>query len=292
MRDGAEIEELCEAHQPLALFVSSPMNEATSHLVTRCWTVGSPGAELGAVTAVRLGPGLVSASAVLLDPAGAQALADLVRRAGARRMSGAADHVGPIVEVIPGSSALPLEIVGIARPDLPGNRRADPLRQDWRDHVRVARAGDVTALVGLYRQFPLEFLGPSQLQPALEALVREHRVLVLEADGAIVGAQRVEARSKRWNLWSGLTVLPEHRGRGLSRWIERCTREMGEVQGRGNVGVVAPTNPSSYEVSTLVSHPWLEVRLPVVPSLPARGRRWARRQVRTRLRPSSPEAPR
>ncbi|MGN6695043.1 MAG: hypothetical protein ACTHN0_12790 [Aquihabitans sp.] len=288
VRDGAEIEDLCEPHQPVALLVSSPVNEASKHLKARCWVVGPPGAELGAVTTTQLRPDLVAASALVLDPDAAPVLADLVRRSGATRLSGGADHVGPIADLIPGSAAFPLQMLGVEHQALPASRAADPDAGGWPRWARPATEGDLPVLVDLYQQFPLEFLDGDRLALALRHLVREHRVFVIEVDGVVVGAQRIEAQARRWNFWGGVTIPPEHRGQGLSRWLHRCGDQRSEVDGRGNAGVVAPTNPIDYVGDGMISEPWLEVRLPVVPSVCARGKRWTRRQVRS-LRDRSAE---
>lgn len=283
VRDGAEIEDLCEAHQPLALLVSSPVNEVDGRERARCWVVGERGAELGAVTAVQVRPGTVTASALLLDPDAAPTLASLVRRAGASRLSGGAAHVGPIAERIPGATTHPLELLGAPPRSKQAPRSVDGLQPDVRARARTARADDLPALVALYEQFPLEFIDPAELAAVLAGLVQQHRVLVVVADGRIVAAQRVEARSRHWNLWGGLTIAPEDRGQGYSRWLDRWAGELGRIENRSAAGVRAPSNGVPHPLEGMVVEPWLEVVVPVAPTFAHRAERWARRQARTRL---------
>lgn len=277
VRDGAEVEDLCAGHQPVAVLVSSPTNEPGAD--ARCWVVGPPAEPTGILTAVRVRPGLVTASALLLDGDGdgdgdaatVAALGRLVRRSGATRLVGGADHVGPVAERLAEARSTPLEMLA---------RRQDaPLPGDWRDRGRVARPADEPALVDLYRRFELEALAADRLPAAVAGLIAQRRVVVAVDGDVVVGAQRIEARSRRWDLWAGLSVPPEHRGRGLSRVVDAWAREVSRTAGRGTAGVRAPTNRVPHDVPGLVVHPWAEVRLPS-PALRRRARRWAGRQAR------------
>jgi hypothetical protein len=87
--------------------------------------------------------------------------------------------------------------------------------------------------------------------------------VVAVEDGVVVGAQRVEARSRHWDLWAGLTVPPEHRGRGLSRVVDAWARETSRLAGRGTAGVRSPTNRVPHEPPGLLTVPWVEVRVPL-----------------------------
>ncbi len=275
VRAAAAVEDLCAGHQPLALLVSSPLAEPGAERRARCWVVGAPGAEQGVLTAVRVRPGLVIGSALLLgdDPQVAPALAALARRAGVGRLLGGVDHVGPIAGAVAGARPTPLEMLARTQADPPGGA--------WRERGRVAGPDDVPALVALYRRFELEILDPGRLEEAVGGLVARRRVVVAVEDGTAVAAMRVEARSPRWDLWAGLTVPPEHRGRGLSRVVDAWARELSRVAGRGTAGVRAPTNAVPHDVPGLVAHPWLEVRLP--PTIVRRRARQARRLVRSRV---------
>lgn len=272
VRDGAAIEDLCGPHQPQAILVSSPPNEIDGRDRTRTWVVGSPGVEQGAVTTVRVGRGLVTASALLLQPEGAAPIAELIRRSGAAVVSGAADHIGPVAEHLPVASTRSLELLCSTAVGLP---------QAWPDRVRVAVTSDIPELVALYRDFSLEYLDPGSIEPVVEALVRQRRVLAVEVDGRIVAAQRIEARSRHHDLWAGLTVHPDHRGRGLSRRLDRAARELARIENHLASGVRAPTNGVPHSANAVASLPWIEVRLLRTPSVSDRARRWAIRQVRT-----------
>jgi hypothetical protein len=266
VRDGIEVEDRCAPHEPLGILVSSPLHELGAR--ARCWAVGDD----ALLTVVRVRPGLVTASVVLGDPAAASAVAGLVRRSGANRLIGGAEHVDPVAALVPGTRTAPL--------DLLARRRNVPLTGAWRDRARVARPEDVPALVALYRRFELENLAPERLDATLAGLVAQRRVVLAVEDGEVVAAQRIEARSRHWDLWSGLTVAVEHRGKGLSRVIDLCSRETSLAAGRGTAGVRAPTNHVPHRADGLATHPWREVRIPPSTALPRRARRWAGRQAR------------
>jgi len=273
VREAAEVEALCEPHQPAALLVSSPLGEIGAAARTACWAVGRPGDELGVLTTVRVHPRLTTASLLLHDPSAAGGLAALVRRSGAARLVGGAVHVDPLAALIPGARVTPLEM--LARRDLP------PARGGWRERGRVARPDDVEAIVTLYRAFPYEPMSGTRLEQTIAELVRQRRVVVaVDDDGVVVAAQRVEARSRGWDLWAGLTVTPEHRGKGFSRVVDGWAWETSRRAGRGTAGVRAPTNSVPHDVDGLLTIPWSEARLPVAPPLPRRAVRYARRRFR------------
>ena len=272
MRDGAEVEDLCQLHQPVALLVTSPLlEEGTGHR-TRCWAVGDPGRELGLLTVVHVAQSLAVASALVLDPAAAPTLATLLRRSGAVRLVGGADHVDSVARHVAGAQTTALELLA--------RRTVIPPQPGWQARTRVAGPDDVPALVALYRRFELEGLAPAVLERSMAGLVRQQRVVVATDGGEVVAAMRVEARSRHWDLWGGLTVPTEHRGKGLSRVVDARAWAVSVSAGRGMAGVRALTNHVPHEQAGITAHAWHEVRIPVDPSVPRRARRWARRQAR------------
>ncbi|MGN6696033.1 MAG: hypothetical protein ACTHN0_17780 [Aquihabitans sp.] len=274
VRDAAEVEDRCAAHQPVAILVSSPLGEVGFQRRTRCWAVDEGTETIGLLTTARLQPGITTASAVAFDPSAAEPLADLVRRARVTHLVGGRDHVGPVAARFSGARSYDLELVG---------RVAQPLPSQPEARARVATVDDLPVLVDLYRNFELEPLADDLLREALDALVHQHRVVVAMADdGSIQAAMRVEARTRRWDLWGGLTVARAFRGQGLSRTADRGASELSWTAGRGTAGIRSALNHVPHDVPDYQVHPWTEVRIPVPPALPKRARRWATRQLRAR----------
>jgi GNAT superfamily N-acetyltransferase len=274
-RSVLELVELCERDEPASIMVAGPANEVGRGRSVRSWIVGAPGEECGAATLVRVRPELWVASAVAFGPEAVPVLADLVRAEPVRRLVGTADHILPIAARWGGEAAARLPL---ALGDDHGPPSLDP-------RTRLARIEDVDAVVRLYRRFELEFLPLTDLRRLVDRLVRSQRVVVADIDGGIVGVVRCEARTRRWDWWSGLSVIPEHRGTGLGRALENRAWALTVAAGRRSAGAVADINPVPLQATVGRGTDWVEVAVPAArPSTVPRVWAGARRRRRKLMR--------
>ncbi|QXC63561.1 GNAT family N-acetyltransferase [Aquihabitans sp. G128] len=270
--DLADLGALAGRHDPAAILISGAVAEPALAGRVRAWAVGPPGEELGVAAAIEVTPGRWTASVLCLDPRAAPVLARVLVASPARWLSGTAAHVEPVLAQWPGSTALRLPLRSSNHEEVVRFPEHDP-------RIRPAGPGDVAALVRLYGSSDLELLGPA-LGEAVERLVADHRVVLAEVGGELVGAIRCELRSPRYDWWSGLWVAPEHRRTGLATALHRRAGEVSVALGRRAVGAAAPSNhmvPRHQPAEDV----WLEAAVPAPPpSWRARARRKARRTWR------------
>src|SRR5262249_44466102 len=63
---------------------------------------------------------------------------------------------------------------------------------------------------------------------------------ILEVDGEIVAAARMESRGCRYARWTDVVVHPEHRGRGYARALAGRSAEARRRSGLGTIGEAGP----------------------------------------------------
>jgi hypothetical protein len=212
---------------------------------------------------------------VCFDPAAAPVIGRLLRGAGAAHLVGAADHVEAVAATWGGEPRLRMPMLVMPADSMPPGG-LDP-------RTRIARVEDVPAIVALYERFELEMLPHGRaLAGAVEGLVRRLRVAVAVEDGEVLGVIRSEARTRRWDWWSGHSVPPEHRGRGLGRALENQAWALSSTAGRRGAAAVAPSNPMPRQGPLDAGTTWAEAAVPSAPEGAVDRARSRARRIRRR----------
>lgn len=254
------------------LALTEPLEPQTSRLVgdlrrrglgrgSRAWVVADDeGVAAGLVLLIRVCLDRWSASPVVLDQTAARALAACVDRSVAWEVVGPASHVGPLVPHLRRARAvLEMPLVGAATP-------VEPL-EPVDERTRLATLADLGDLLSLYAGYELDLVPTRRrLRRFLIEALQQRPLVVAEAGGRIVGAARCDGLTRRYAFWSGLTVLPEHRGGGLSWAIAMRAMEISAGRGLAVQAAIFPTNP--WRVADKAAgreeyseHAWLEVPL-------------------------------
>jgi GNAT superfamily N-acetyltransferase len=76
---------------------------------------------------------------------------------------------------------------------------------------------------------------------------------VLEVDGEIVAASRMESRGCRYARWTDLVVHPDHRGRGYHAALAARVADAQRTSGLGMVGEAAPMMDVNRSVRTFTA---------------------------------------
>lgn len=216
---------------------------------------------VGAVLITRVCLDRWSALPMVLDEAAAPALAALIDHSAAWEVVGAAPDVAPLLPHLRrgGRTVIEMPLVGASTP-------VDPL-EPVDPRTRPATIDDLDDLVRLYASYELDLVPTRRRLRRFLAEALAHRPLVVaEAGGQIVGAARCDGQSRRFAFWSGLTVLPEHRGERLSWAIAMRAMEVSAAAGLAVQAAIFPSNP--WRVADKAAgreeyseHAWLEVPL-------------------------------
>jgi len=259
--NGEELLAFARPHEPHAIFLTAAAR-LDLRREARAWLAESGGDVVGAVVSIRLCFDRWFAGALVLDEVAAAPLARVIDRSNARQVMGLRAHVESVLPHLRRLHRVLLLKAGSIAPGVPAPEAPDP-------RGRVATNEDLPALLELYRGYELDvFPTTRSLQRYLEPRVARGDVVVVEVEGRIVGADRVEFHSDAYWFWGGLTVLPERRGEklawGLMEWAWRQT----SLAGGGFVWCQAETNPMPLH-QLLDEHPsydsskdeWVDARL-------------------------------
>ena len=194
----------------------------------------------GAVVVSRLCRDRWLAFPLLVHPDAVAPVATAIERSPAWMVLGTRPDVEPLLPHL--TRVLRRTDLDLAAVDLAGIDDRG-VRADRR--TRFARPDDLDGLVALYASYELDYL-PSMrtLRRDLERDISRGRVLLLEDDGVVAGAYRIEAATDRVEFWSHQTIAPSHRGRRLG--TELVVRSLLHTRSLGMVQAYArhPTNPT------------------------------------------------
>ena len=178
----------------------------------RAWVIDGPSGVAAALVVDRLCFDRWVAWPVLFDPEAAPVVAALVESSRAWVAEGAEADVVPLIPSLQRGAPR-----AVLLPFIQGTRLVDEATLDAVDHrTRIATSGDLDRLLDLYRSWEL---GTIPTVPRLRRYLRNQidrgPVIMLEERGRLLAAAYAEARSEHYLSWTGLTVHPHHRGRGL-----------------------------------------------------------------------------
>jgi hypothetical protein len=207
-----DLDELAADLEPWAIPVSGALREHR-RFGTRI-TVSiedADGGLLGALVLDRLAVTQWAALPLVSDPRCAPVIARLVDRSWAAAVDGTSRHVDPVLAHLrraKGGGRAPFYGIPPDEAFLPGE--AD-------ERCRAATPADIPAILDLFDAYPFERL-PSRRsrRRALEAVMAERMGVVVEADGAVVGAMLTDAHGREWMNASDGMVDDAHRGQGFS----------------------------------------------------------------------------
>jgi hypothetical protein len=176
---------------------------------------------------------------LLLHDVAAKALARVVDRSPARDVAGVAGDVSPLHPFVRRARKRVDQVFNHFLPDLPF--RPEFAEPDPR--TRLATPADVRGLAKLYAEYPF-IDAPTMVQ--LRRMFRRSfdqglPIVVLEADGEILAAERMESRGCRYARWTDLVVHPEHRRRGYFAAMAPLVGSVVIESGLGLVGEQAPS---------------------------------------------------
>jgi hypothetical protein len=219
----------------------------------------------------------------LPDQRSASHIATLVDASPALTVSGAANDVDPLLDVVERSREIRLSrwvvvdapVGGIVPPPTERTRLATPLDQ----------AALVDFFAG-YEYVPVPTRW--QLRSWLTTMVRQHVVIVCEDDSEIIGVVTAIGPTRRILVIGDLSVPPQHRDRGVSWELLRAVQSLASGMGVGVSMVLAPSNPMTFD------HPrvqWRDERYATLLLRPRlRGQMRLRRLYR-RVQPVTPRTP-
>jgi hypothetical protein len=213
----------------------------------RVYAVERGGELLGAVALARRCLDRWGAHAVVLHADAAPLLAARIDRSPAREVTGFEEDIAPLephlrrlretwaLPVIRADWPIPEDMAQTIVAELP----VDP-------RTRIATLADLDGLIELYEQYELDDIPTRfQLRRSLRrAMTAGLPMVVLEIDGRIVGAGRMLSETRRYVFWGDQTLLPEYRGRGLTRAFSGMTVRLLLQRQRGYLATVAPSNPT------------------------------------------------
>jgi hypothetical protein len=174
---------------------------------------------------------------LLLDAAAAEPLARIVDRSRAGEIGGVESDVTPLKPHLTRARDLTvLDWIVNAKYDvLPEFEEVDP-------RSRLATRSDVPQLAELYAGWPFidaptMFQLRRMLRRSIDAGLPQ---MIVEVDGCIVAALRIESRGCRYARWTDLVVHPDHRGRGYYLALVGLMAVAFRDLGVGVVGEAAP----------------------------------------------------
>ena len=260
VEDAAELIGVLDAKDPATFRILGDLEERGIGREVRGWLAeDGAGRPAGALTVAQLCRGRWYASVMLFDEAAAPALAEVVTAGPAWEVSGAPDHVRPLMPHLTrlhSVTAAPwgvIEDLALAMPE--------ELMPEPDSRCRRATPADLPALVDLYSSYELEPIPTRRrLRAYLERSLAHRPVLVGEVDGKVVAAYRVDFMTSVYAYWSALTVLPAHRRQhlasGLTALSGYVTRD--ELH-RGTISTTAASNAMQLRTPNERSEAWDEL---------------------------------
>lgn len=175
---------------------------------------------------------------LLLDESAAEPLARIVDRSPAREVAGAEGDVAPLQQYMARARKLDVLVWTAAE----GGLLVGPQFSDVDPRSRLATRADVDGLAELYAELPfIDAPTMFQLRRMLRRSIDQGLPIpILEVDGEIVAAARMESRGCRYARWTDVVVHPQHRGRGYARALAGCTEEARRRSGLGTIGEAGP----------------------------------------------------
>jgi hypothetical protein len=213
--NGAEVIALAEPYEPRTTVLLDPVIERRLGRGVRAWVAELPDGQVGGVLVVfRLCRDRWCAAPLVLDDRAASAVARAVDRSPAFQLIGTTGNVAPVLPHLRRAGTvveMPYTALSASGETL------SKLNLAPEDGTRIASPADLDELIGVYREYELDFFTTEpRLRTHLRGALRQRRIAVVERDGRIVGAFRAEWVSRKFMHWGGLTVLPEYRGDQLS----------------------------------------------------------------------------
>jgi N-acetylglutamate synthase-like GNAT family acetyltransferase len=210
--EPAEIMRLCAVREPATTLLMDAVRRRPLGPGQRAWVVDGPRGVAAVLVVDRLCFDRWFAWPVLFDAEAAAVVAELVDSSRAWAAEGAEADVVPLIPSLRRGAR-----EAVLLPFFEGTRLVDEATPDSVDHrTRIATRSDLDRLVDLYRGWELGMVPTvPRLRRYLRVQIGRGPVIVLEERGRLLAAAYAEARSERYMSWTGLTVHPEHRGRGL-----------------------------------------------------------------------------
>jgi len=262
--DPARAARLLEPWEPRTIELAAALQEHAIGPRHRLWIIESvDGNSIGAVSFIRAARDLWYAAPFLRDERAARTVAAQIDASSAWAVVGTLDDVGPLFPLLERRKRDPGVNGFFSGPaPLPDPGRGDP-------RIRHARHADFEELLQLFLRYELDPLPTvPRVKRFLEECLARGPLPVAIDQGRIVGAVRMDARSRHYVLWGGQTVLPSHRDRGLGAGLMLAAIETSRQLGLGACGVRADTNPMSFrqlepgtELGVLSGAIWVELPL-------------------------------
>ena len=257
VHETAELIDVLDPDDPAAYRLLGDLEERGIGPEVQGWLVeDGDAAPAGAMTVAQLCRGRWYASVMVFDEAAAPSLARVLVASPAWEVSGAADHVQPLMGHLTRLHSVNA-VQWLVIPDMHAHELARLLPPPD-PRCRLATPDDLDALVDLYATYELEPIPTRRrLRAFLERALAHRPVLVAEEDDRVVGAYRVDFLTPRFAYWTALTVLPEYRrrhlGRALSVGSAYVTRDDLD---RGSITTTAPSNPMQLRRRTRLTDYW------------------------------------
>jgi N-acetylglutamate synthase-like GNAT family acetyltransferase len=214
----------------------------------RAWTVhDGSGSIAGAVVSYSPSATRWQTYVALDDPEAAATVAAVVDRCPGAHVSGHRSHVEPVLPQLRRLHSARLATFVVMRYPQEFEDRAD-------DGVRLATREDLDALVPVFESFGIGVERTRwQLRSSLRRMLERWPLFVVEVDGRIVGANTVNAITRRYMYFDQLVVDPSVRGTGLSNRMKHRALAVCNAYGLSMCVVVYATNPMN--VSAYEQHP-------------------------------------
>lgn len=240
-RRPAEVAELLEPHEPFSTFLVADLKGGSSSLKAKAWTFTREDELAAALVIAQPCPTRWYAAPFFFgEPVEevARAVAGVIDGSSAWNVTGPAPYAMPVYPHLRRRRYAVDVLFLHQEPPLQQLQEADP-------ESRLARPEDIDGVVDLYNGFEHIAFVPTVkwLRQMFERLIARDRVVVIEQDGRIAGGVYLDKLTRRYAYWTGLTVHPDFRGRGLSWKVIARANEITIPMGVGYMGVINPTNP-------------------------------------------------
>lgn len=194
-------------------------------------------------------------SVFVLDAASGPLVAAIVDRSPAWSVSASTADIGPVIDHLTrrsGTTVLPWLVSAFPHAIAP-----DP---DGR--TRLARKRDTSHLVDLLARYELN-PAPTRWQARSWArrLIDRSVIIVAKDHETIVGAVVLLLDSNRYLVVDRITVLPTHRGLGLSWALGARAQALANAMGLSAIAMIAPTNPMTFDPADLSADRWISASL-------------------------------